>query len=31
VHVIYAPGRLLPTRVREAAGYLEKELKNALS
>lgn len=30
VYVIYAPGRLLPTRVREAAGYLEKELKKAL-
>ncbi len=31
VHVIYAPGRLLPTRVREAAGYLERELKKALA
>lgn len=31
VHVIYAPGRLLPTRVREAAGYLERELRRVLA
>jgi DNA-binding transcriptional LysR family regulator len=31
VYVIYAPGPLLPTRVREAAGFLERELKKALA
>jgi DNA-binding transcriptional LysR family regulator len=30
VYVVYAAGPLLPTRVREVAGYLEKELKRAL-
>lgn len=29
VYVIYAAGPLLPTRVREAAGFLERELKKA--
>lgn len=31
VYVIYAAGQLLPTRVREAAGFLERELKKALA
>lgn len=31
VYVIYAAGPLLPTRVREVASYLERELKKALS
>lgn len=30
VYVIYAAGPLLPTRVREAASFLERELKRAL-
>jgi LysR family transcriptional regulator, transcriptional activator for dmlA len=31
VYVIYAPGPLLPTRVREMARFLERELKKALA
>jgi DNA-binding transcriptional LysR family regulator len=31
VYVIYAAGPLLPTRVREMAGFLERELKKALA
>lgn len=30
VYVVHAAGPLLPTRVREVAGYLERELKKAL-
>jgi DNA-binding transcriptional LysR family regulator len=30
VYVIYAPGSLLPTRVREVVRHLERELKKAL-
>jgi DNA-binding transcriptional LysR family regulator len=31
VYVIYAAGPLLPTRVRDVAGFLERELKKALA
>jgi DNA-binding transcriptional LysR family regulator len=31
VYVIYAAGPLLPTRVREVAGFLERELKKSLA